>query len=316
MARRGITASAVALVLVLAAAGPAGAVSQAPAYRGDFPDPSVLRLGTTYWAYSTGSAGRNLQVMSSSDLRTWSPPTDPLPVLPAWAQGGFTWAPSVLQQGSTFLMYYTVRNAAWGRQCVSVATSTTASGPFQDTSSGPLVCQLDRYGSIDPDPFVAPTGGRYLLWKSEDNAGGRPTQLWSQQLSVDGRSLVGTPVVLLGQDRSWQAPAIEGPSMVASGGSYYLFYGAGAWDSATAAIGYARCFSPLGPCFNASTSRPWVASHGEAVGPSGPDIFVDATGLTRIAYHAWTGAVGYQNGGVRSLWIDGVSFVNGRPVLT
>jgi hypothetical protein len=45
MARRGITASAVAVVLVPAAADPAGAVSQAPAYRGAFPDPSVLRLG-------------------------------------------------------------------------------------------------------------------------------------------------------------------------------------------------------------------------------------------------------------------------------
>jgi hypothetical protein len=96
--------------------------------------------------------------MTTADLKTWSSPTDPLPVLPGWAQGGFAWSPSVLQQGSTFLMDYAVRNAAWGRHVRPVATSTAASGPFQDTSSRPLVGQLDRYRSIDPDRFVAPTG--------------------------------------------------------------------------------------------------------------------------------------------------------------
>jgi hypothetical protein len=212
-------------------------------------------------------------------------------------------------------MYYTVRDAASGRQCISVATSAGPRGPFADTSSGPLVCQLTNSGSIDPSPFVGPTG-TYLLWKSDDNATGRPTNLWAQQLSADGQGLVGPRALLLSQDRAWQAPAIEGPSMVLSGGLHYLFYGAGDWAGASAAIGYARCASPLGPCVNSSTSAPWMASHGLAIGPSGPAVFTDATGSTRIAYHAWTGAAGYQNGGVRSLWVDGLRFSFGRPALS
>lgn len=104
--------------------------------------------------------------------------------------------------------------------------------------------------------------------------------------------------------------------MVASGGLYYLFYGAGDWDSATAAIGYARCVTPVGPCVNASTTGPWMSSHGQAVGPSrGPAVFQDSAGSLRIAYHAWSGAVGYENGGVRALWVDGLRFNFGRPVL-
>ena len=103
--------------------------------------------------------------------------------------------------------------------------------------------------------------------------------------------------------------------MVLKGGTYFLFYGAGAWDSAGAAIGYARCTSPSGPCVNASVNGPWMGSHGAAVGPSGPAVFTDAAGYTRIAYHAWTGAVGYQNGGVRSLWIDRLVFRSGTPIL-
>ena len=175
------------------------------------------------------------------------------------------------------------------------------------------MCQLSNQGSIDPSPLVTATG-TYLLWKSDDNASGAPTHLWSQQLSADDRSLVGNRALLLSQDRSWQAPVIEGPSMVAVDRYYYLFYGAGDWNSSNAAIGYAMCTSPLGPCNNRSTSGPWLASRDGAVGPSGPTVFSDVSGSTRLAYHAWTGAVGYPSG-MRSLWIDALRFQGNRPVL-
>ena len=303
------------LAAMVMVATPAGALTAEPAYPGDFPDPFLLVMDSAYWAYATGSAGRNLQVMSSPDLTTWSPPADPLPVLPSWARPGHTWAPGVLRHGDGFLLYYSVRDGASERQCISVAASAVPGGPFVDPSSGPLVCQLANGGSIDPQPLVTATGS-YLLWKSDDNALGQPTRLWSQQLASDGRTLVGPRALLLSQDRSWQSPAIEGPSMIARNGLYYLFYGAGDWNSAGAAIGYARCATPLGPCLNASGTGPWMGSRGLAVGPSGPVVFVDGTGSTRIAYHAWSGAVGYGSGGVRSLWVDGLRFsLLGRPLL-
>ncbi len=313
MGRRVLVAMAVAVVVVLSAVTPAAAISTTPVYADDFPDPSVLLVGSTYWAYSTGSAGRNLQAMSSPDLRTWTTPVDPLPVLPYWAQSGHTWAPDVLPLAGEFLMYYTVRDATLGRQCVSVAFSSDPAGPFTDTSSGPLVCQVDRGGSIDASP-VATSAGTYLVWKSDDNALRRRTHLWSQQLSGDGRSLVGPRSLLLSADAPWQGSIVEGPSMVEVGAVYYLFYGANAWNSASSAIGYAWCVSPLGPCINASIVAPWMASHGTGYGPSGPDVFVDASGAIRLAYHAWTGAVGYQNGGVRSLWVDPLTFVALFPI--
>jgi beta-xylosidase len=289
-------------------------LSTTPAYAGDFPDPFVVRVGGTYWAYATGSAGRNLQVINSPDLKTWSKVSDPLPTLGSWETTGLTWAPGVLPVGSGYVMYYTAHQKASGRQCISVATSSTPGGPFTPAGSGPLVCQLDHSGSIDANPYVA-NGVAYLLWKSDDNASGGTTRLWGQRLSANGLSLVGSPTQLLVQDASWQSPIIEGPSMVASGSSYFLFYGANQWDTANAAIGYATCQTPLGPCSNASRRVPWMKSHGAALGPSGPANFATADGTQKIAYHAWTGpGVGYQNGGVRSLWIDTLRFVRGRPV--
>jgi hypothetical protein len=60
-----------------------------------------------------------------------------------------------------------------------------------------------------------------------------------------------------------------------------------------------------------------MASHGQAVGPSGPTLFNDTSGGLRIGYHAWSsGKVGYASGGVRSLWIDLLTFVDGKPVIS
>ncbi len=55
-------------------------------------------------------------------------------------------------------MYYTVREAASQQQCISRAVAAAPAGPFLDDSSGPLVCQRDLGGSIDPSPFVDDDG--------------------------------------------------------------------------------------------------------------------------------------------------------------
>jgi beta-xylosidase len=290
-----------------------------PAYDRDFPDPHLLLVGGTYYAYSTQVGETNVPVMRSPDLAHWSRRSDALPQLPDWASPGSTWAPTVLAQRSGYVLYYTVRQASSGRQCVSVATAAVPDGPFRDTSSAPLVCQRSRGGSIDPSVFTDAPGPTYLFWKSDDNADGRKTSLWARPLTADGVGFArsSVPVRLLTQTARWQTPAIEGPSMVRTGDTYYLFYGAGGWNSSTSAIGYATCHSPLGPCTDRSTSGPWLDSDpdGDApVGPQGPSAFVDRTGHTRLGFAGWNGRVGYPRG-VRSLWTAPLSFGAGRPRL-
>jgi hypothetical protein len=176
------------------------------------------------------------------------------------------------------------------------------------------MCQLTDGGSIDANIYIDGTNA-YLLWKSDDNALGQLTHLWSARLSSDGVTIVTNPVEVLSEDAAWQAPAMEGPTMVLNGGVYYLFYGANNWDSASAAIGYARCTTPLGPCTDWTTVTPWLQSSGSALGPSGPDVFTDSSGATRLAYHAWNGCVGYPNCN-RALWITPLSFAGGVPQAT
>jgi beta-xylosidase len=287
----------------------------APVYPGDFADPHVLHDGSTYYAYATNAGGANVQVLRSPDLTSWEHLGDALPRLPPWAAPGFTWAPEVCRVGDAWALYYTVREPSSGRQCVSVATATAAGGPFVDRSSGPLVFQLDRGGSIDPSPF-ADGDALWLLWKSDDNALDRASSLWAQRLRADGLGLIGEATELLRHDRGWERPLIEAPSMLRRDRTYYLFYSANWWESEHYAIGYATGPSPRGPFTKATRWRPWVRSHGSAAGPGGQAFFSDPGGAQWMAYHAWPrGRVGYGAGGARALWLARVGFVDGRPTV-
>jgi Glycosyl hydrolases family 43 len=259
-------------------------------YPFDFSDPSLLRVGHTYYAYSTNNAAGEIQVITSRDLHQWTLVGNALPRLPRWATSGSTWAPAVVPLGGQYVAYYTVRDAASGAQCLSVAMARAPAGPFVDTSPWPLVCQRELNGSIDPRPFVDAGGRPYLLWSSP---GGRlPAIIWSQPLAPDGRGLVGSPSVLLHADRAWEKGVVEAPSLVSSDGMLVLFYAGNRWSTPDYAIGEARCASPSGPCLK--RGDPVFASHDAIVGPGSPDFVTAANGDLWMAFAAYRpGDVGY-----------------------
>lgn len=160
---------------------------------------------------------------------------------------------------------------------------------------------------------MSPSGQRYLVWKG---AGARGVAtLFAQKLSADGLSLMAPGRVQLLQSVgiAWAGTNIEGPGMLYSGGRYYLFYSDNDYRSTHYGIGYAVCSGPLCPCTNRSTGGPWVGAHGQARGPGGEGFFTDPSDSRFMAYHAWGTKVGYQNGGVRSLWIDRLNVHQRRP---
>lgn len=281
----------------------------------DFPDPFVLNTGEGYLAFATNSGETNVQVISSRDLERWNTEPDALPILPAWASRGSTWAPAVLTRDGSYVLFYTVREPKARRQAISAATSAQPGGPYVDSRSGPLIYQLDLGGSIDPSPFVDTDGTAYLLWKADSNAINQPSSLWIQELSDDGTALVGSPIRLLDHDALWEMPLIEAPSLVASAGTYYLFYSANWWNTDRYSIGYATAPDVRGPYTKMTPERPWFASDANVAGPGGQEWFIDGSGHLRMAYHAWTpGHVGYP-GGARSLHLATVS-IAGAPIPT
>ncbi|MEW6154192.1 MAG: glycoside hydrolase family 43 protein [Actinomycetota bacterium] len=284
----------------------------------DFPDPFVLATAGGYTAYATNGGGENVPAMVSGDLAHWEPVGDVLPRLPAWAQAGFTWAPAVLPRAGHHVLYYTVREPRSGRQCISAAAGPGPAGPFRDDRAEPLVFQRLLGGSIDPSPFVDDDGTAWLLWKSDDNALGRPSRLWARPLAPDGLAFTGEPAELLRHDQRWERPLIEAPAMVRHDGRCYLFYSANWWESARYGVGYAVGPGPTGPFTKVTTAGPWFAGGDGAAGPGGQELFTDGQGRLRMAFHGWSpDRVGYAQGGARRLHVACVDFdAQGRPVVS
>jgi beta-xylosidase len=287
-----------------------------PVLTGNFADPFVLKAGDTWYAYATGDLVVNLQVARSADLVRWERLDDALPELPEWSalQKGLTWAPEVARTPAGFVLYYTLRDAASGRQCISVAVADRPEGPFRDTRSRPLVCQERLGGSIDPHRFVDRDGAAYLLWKNDGNCCGLPTQLWGQRLARDGLALAGQPSRLgVRNDAAWEGDLIEAPTLWRDGDTYYLFFSANDYGSTDYAVGYATARRVLGP-YRDGPGNPVLRSRGRAAGPGGQAVVRDADGDLWLAYHAWdSAAVGDEVGGQRSMWLDRLTFEGGRP---
>lgn len=275
----------------------------------------MLAIGPVLYLYTTNTVAENVPVLTSVAGIVASPAGDALPDLPDWTEPGLVWAPSVLSTDEGFVLYYTSKDRESGLQCVGAAFSTSPLGPFVDDRDDAFVCQRDLGGTIDASPFVDGDGTAWLLFKNDGNCCDIATELWTQQLSADGLGLEGDPVSLLATSEPWEGPLIEGPSMAQSGEDFWLFYSANDWDSADYTVGLARCDSPTGPC--TKLDEPWLANHGAAAGPGGAEDFTDARGNRWVVYHAWvTDAVGYDNGGTRSLFAVPLDLDGTRPVAT
>jgi beta-xylosidase len=295
-----------ALILLAAAlvAGCGGGSKQAaltnPVLARDFPDPFVLQVGDTYYAYATNGNGKQVQTATSKDLQHWTPGPDALPkVAEKWAYNGATWAPEVMKIGDRYVLYYTTS------QKIGRAVARTPLGPFVDDSAKPLVDQFTLGGSIDASPFRDDDGSLYLYWKNDGNSIGQETDIWVQRLAPDGLSVVGKPV-RTGEknDQVWEGRVVEGPTMWKHDGRYYLFYSGNDYANDAYAVGYATCTGPLGPCTDAP-ENPILATKCDAHGPGHNAVFG-----TWTAYHSWNDAHTQ-----RQLWISPLEWKDGKPVV-
>lgn len=292
---------------------------QNPVIRLDFPDPGIINVDGTYYAYATNGTGKNIQTAKSTDLVNWTQIPDTLPALPKWAMftSGFVWAPEVIQLGDTFAMYYTARSREFDQQCVGVATSDTPDGRFADSRTEPLVCQTDEGGTIDANPFR--DGDKlYLYFKNDGNCCGKTTYIYAQELAADGLSLVGEPVRLISNDQPWEGGVVEAPTMWKEADRYYMFYSANNYGDLSYSVGYANCDGPLGPCQDAP-ENPILKSAFDRVpaiiGPGHQTIIVDDDGEQWITYHHWEVLRGGIQGERRFLSLDRLRWEDGKPVI-
>ncbi len=328
-------AAAATLSACLAPAAASGSAGEpfVPVYRSNFPDPFVLAHEGRYLAYATNADRNraNVQMAISDNLFDWAPLGtggrlhDAMPVLPAWAERGWTWAPEVLKLDERYLLFFTARERASGRQCTGVATSADPMGPFTSEAKAPLVCQRELGGTIDASPFRDADGQLYLYYKADANAVGKPTEIFVQPLTPDGLGLTGEPVALLSNDQEWEAHVIESPTMLRTGDGYVMLYSANhfGWEPhqrlSPYAMGYATCEGPMGPCSDAA-ENPILYSYADRdagclSGPGHQAVF-EAAGRQFIVFHAHIARGGCRNAKKgRQMYIAPLGWDGTRPLI-
>lgn len=281
------------LLLALLAVGSAGqrrATYTNPVMAGDFPDPSVIRVGQDYWAAATSSEwAPEFPILHSRDLVNWEIVGAVFQQRPGWSTGSY-WAPEISQDSGRFFIYYAARKKG-GPLCVAVASARRPQGPYTD--HGPLVCQ--EVGSIDGFPVTDEKGVRYLLWKEDGNSVSKRTPIWAQRLSADGTKLVGSKSELFHNDQAWEKHAtlpygdlVEGAAVIRRNGWFYLFY-SGNFCCARECnymLGVARARKLLGP-WEKSPANPIMRGNETWKCPGHGTIVTDTRGRDFLLYHAY-----------------------------
>ena len=288
-----IHAICVAALAALPAPGPAGVFASAsqadaatydnPVLPGDYPDPSVIRVGQEYWATATTSQWAPIfPLLHSTDLVTWRHAGSVFQSPPSWSAGSY-WAPEIVADGGRFFVYYTARKKD-GPLCVAVADADAPGGPYTDR--GPLVCQ--EAGSIDGAAVTDENGQRYLTWKEDGNSRKLPTPLWAQPLSADGTRLTGEPKEFFRNEAPWEAHLVEGQYLLRRGGWFYMFYSADACCGRRCnyKLGVARARSLFGP-WERHAANPILEGNEHWTCPGHGTIVDVPSGRTYLLYHAY-----------------------------
>ena len=241
-----------------------------PVMGGDYPDPSVLRVGKDY--YLTNSSFEyypGLLVWHSTDLVHWERLGFAL-----HEYVGSVWAPDLVKYGDKFYIYFPAGRKIW------VVTASSPEGPW----SAPIDMKLQ--GFIDPGHLVDAEGNRYLYL-----SGGSTVKL-----AKDGLSAIGEPVQSYA---GWQFPkdwstecfCLESPKSTVKDGYFYqtVAEGGTAGPATAHLVVSARSKSPFGPWENSPfnpiihtsdrSERWWCQGHGSLVD--------DPNGNWWIMYHSY-----------------------------
>lgn len=187
-----------------------------PVNRGDFADPSIVKVDDTYYVTATSSEwAPHLPVFTSVDLINLEQVGHIFNEKPEWTSHSF-WAPELYYLSNKMYCYYTARRKSDNVSYIGVASSEGTSLDFKD--HGPII----EYGTEAIDPFVyEDNGDLYITWKAYglDN---RPIELLGSRLSSDGLRLEGEIFSLLKDE----GIGLEGQYHFKQGNYYYIIYSA------------------------------------------------------------------------------------------
>lgn len=215
-----------------------------PVIAGDFPDPTVIRVGDIYFAATSSSEwAPPYRLFQSKDLINWTYIGPVFNEVPEWLMGSF-WAPELYYHNETFYVYYTARRKSDKRSYIGVASTKDPSKGFTD--HGLII----EWTSEAIDAFVIEIENKpYITWKAY-GLDERPIEILGAELSEDRLKVVGEAFSLITADtNTWEHGGFEGQYIIKRNDYLYMFYaGAGCCgENCNYATGVARAKTIQGP---------------------------------------------------------------------
>lgn len=288
----------------------AGQVYHNPVCSMRLPDPSVIKVGDTFWLYAT-EATRNVPIMKSDNLVDWSLCGTVFTEQnrPDFVDRGGIWSPDINKIGDKYVLYYSM--SVWkgvGTCGIGVAVADSPEGPWHDRGKLFDSASIGVKNSIDPFYF-SDKGRHWLVW-------GVNYGIHCIELDADGLS-----VKQGAEAKCLAGPSFGAASLVRHGGMYYLFLSAGVYGygkRAASRIMVARADNILGPYTDKrgrkasdGYAEPFLSSGDEFIGVShNSGIVSDAQGDDWILYHAYWAR--HEESG-RMLMLDRVQWKGGWP---
>jgi beta-xylosidase len=285
-----------------------------PVITSSFPDPTFLKVGRLWYAFSTNTApygfgnpapGNNITrtpMATSKDFIHWKVREnyDALPVVGEWSSGANTWAPHVARlRTGKFVLYYSadhkpVEGIKDATHCVGVALSDKVEGPYKPLKK-PFACPLKSGGAIDASSFVDRDGKMYVMWKVDGNHVGnggdcnnsipplQSTPIMMQEVDPrDGYTKIGKEFEILDRGEE-DGPLVEAPSMALVGNTYFLFFSSNCFAGPNYDATFATSVNGIRGPYKKTGARLLYSGLNGLISPGG--VHVDRSG-TRIAFHA------------------------------
>jgi arabinan endo-1,5-alpha-L-arabinosidase len=298
-------------------------------------DPSIIRQGSTWYAFSTDVAGfkesGSLPIHCSQDKVYWTLCGSVFPQgLPAWIKAQVPgvvglWAPDISYFNGQYHLYYNASVLYSQRTIIALATNTTldpADPDYKWVDRGVVLRSTDGddFNALDPNILVDADGSVWLTYGS----------YWSgiKQRRIDQAtgmlSTEDTATYSLATRPGVPDDAIEGASLVRHGGYYYLFVSVDHCceqtmdgDDYKQAVG--RSTSPHGP-FVDEVGTPMMEGGGTVLlkgnsawnAPGGGTAYLDeSNGDSLLIFHAQN----ISQGGTPHFWVKTLDWTTGWPVL-
>lgn len=302
-------------------------------------DPAIARKPDgTYIVFSTDAVFMHdrqlLEMRCSADLKEWHGCGYVFDQMPDWIQTAFPqvrglWAPDISFFHGMYHLYYAASTLGSQTSAIGVATNITldAADPrYKWVDQGPVLTSSDQntFNAIDPNVLVEPAtdGKEPRVWLSY---GSFWAGIFQQEIDPEtGKLLPNAKQYHLAQQPDDRKGALEGASMLAHDGWFYLF----------ASIGLCCEENIENDTYEEIVGRSHSV-HGPFVAEDGRKLIKGGGGILLMGYENWLGtgggtawqsddgktalftfhALNRSKGGAFELWVENMTWEDDWPVL-